>query len=117
MTPQTLGTIGIYLSAVFATAVFVAFVSLARFWRSKGGWHVFSSMAMIAWILDLTAAAHFADPPWFTWTRVATFTIGFPLVLAWQLWIVLDLQLLRRERGRKAYLEADSHPAAAEEAV
>jgi len=99
MTPQLLGTIGLYLSAVISTAGFLGFVMLARFWSSRGGWHVFWYMLMISWVLDLSSLAHFADPPWFVWLRVATFAVGMPFVLAWRNWIIFDLQLRSRKSG------------------
>lgn len=96
MTPQEIGTIGLYVSAVIATAGFAAFAATARFWASRGGWHVFWYMLMIAWVLDVSCVAHLFDPPWFTWLRVCTFAVGMPVVLAWRSWIIFDLQLLRR---------------------
>lgn len=107
MSPQTLGTIGVYLSAALATAGFVCFVTLARFWKSQGGWLVFWDLLLISWVLDLASIAHLADPPWFAWLRVATFAVGFPLVLAWRLWIILDLQVRQRRRVLKMYREPD----------
>lgn len=96
MTPQTLGTIGLYASAVISTVGFIGFTVMARFWHSRGGWHVFWYMLMISWVLDLSSISHIWDPPWFAWTRVVTFTIGMPFVLAWRSWIIFDLQLRRR---------------------
>lgn len=99
MTPQTLGTLGVYVCAVLATLGIISFATLARFWRSgRGGWLVFWDLFLIAWILDLSSIAHLFDPPWFAWTRAATFAIGFPAVLIWRLWIIFDLQLPRRKR-------------------
>lgn len=111
MTPQLLGTIGVYLSAAISTIGFIGFTVLARFWHSRGGWHVFWYMLMVAWVLDLSTISHLFDPPWFSWTRVATFAIGMPIVLAWRSWIIFDLQLRRRLQERGAYREADSRPA------
>jgi hypothetical protein len=113
VTPIQLGTIGIYLSAAMATAGFVGFASLARFWRSRAGWHVFWYMLMIAWVLDMSVVrVLFGDSPWFAWFRAATFAIGMPLVLGWRSWIVFDLQLFRRWHPRQmAYGEKDSRPA------
>ena len=101
MTPQAVGTLGVYVSAVIATVGFLGFVATARFWHARGGWHVFWYMLMIAWVLDLSSVSHLFDPPWFLWTRVATFAIGMPLVLAWRLWIIFDLQLLQRRNDRE----------------
>ena len=115
MTPQLLGTIGIHLSAVISTVGLVLFVGLARFWRSRGGWHVFWYMLMISWVLDLSSISHLFDAPWFVWLRVATFAVGMPLVLGWRSWIIFDLQLMRRWRTAQAYRKADSRPAAWEE--
>lgn len=99
MTPEQLGTIGVYLSASFATAGLAGLVLYARFWRSRGGWHVFWYMLMIAWVLDLAVARLlFGDAPWFAWLRAGTFAVGMPVVLAWRSWIVFDLQLMRRWR-------------------
>lgn len=111
MSPQTLGTAGIYLSAILATVGFVSFVTLARFWRSRGGWLVFWDLLLVAWVLDLSSVAHLFDPPWFVWLRVISFVVGFPLVLAWRSWIIFDLQVRRRPRGLKMYGVADSRPA------
>jgi len=96
VTPYLIGTIGIYASALIATVGFVAFVVTARFWESRGGWHVFWYMLVIAWVLDLSSIAHLFDPPWFTWMRVGTFAVGMPFVLAWRSWIIFDLQLRHR---------------------
>jgi FtsH-binding integral membrane protein len=116
VTPQQLGTIGVYVSAGISTAGFLGFALMARFWNSRGGWHVFWYMLMISWVLDLTTVAHLlGDSPWFAWLRAATFAIGMPLVLGWRSWLVFDLQLLHRYRRRKAYGEADSRPAGKEE--
>jgi hypothetical protein len=114
VTPQELGTIGIYVSAVIASAGVASFVLLARFWRSRGGWHVFWYMLMIAWVLDLSAIAHLFDPPWFEWLRLGTFAVGMPFVLAWRNWIIFDLQL-RQRLHPKAYGEFDSRPAGEED--
>ena len=97
MTPQMLGTIGIYVSAVIATVSLAVFALTARFWVSRGGWHVFWYMLVVAWVLDLSSIAHIFDPPWFVWLRVATFAVGMPFVLAWRSWIIFDLQLRRRD--------------------
>lgn len=97
MTPQEIGTIGLYVSAVIATAGFAIFAATARFWASRGGWHVFWYMLVIAWILDLSTIAHFVhDTAWFMWLRVLSLAIGLPAVLAWRSWIIFDLQLRRR---------------------
>lgn len=115
MTPMLLGTVGVLFSAVIATAGFVCYAATARFWHSRGGWHVFWYMLMIAWVLDLSSISHLFDPPWFAWLRVGTFAVGMPVVLAWQSWIIFDLQLWHRPRGPKAYREADSRPAGEQE--
>jgi hypothetical protein len=115
VTPELLGTIGVYLSAAMATVGFVGFALLARFWSSRGGWHVFWYMLVLAWVLDMGTVAHLFDPPWFTWLRVGTFTVGMPAVLAWRSWIIFDHQHRHRRRSRAAYGEADSRPAAREE--
>jgi len=96
MTPQEVGTFGLYLSAVIATIGFLGFALMARFWASRGGWHVFWYMLVIAWVLDMWSVAHLFDPPWFVWTRTLTFAVGFPIVLAWRSWLVFDLQLKGR---------------------
>lgn len=104
MTPDLLGTIGVYLSAIVSTVGFVAFVSLARFWRSRGGWHVFWFMLVITWILDLIVVRLIlGDAPWFAWLRAASFALGLPAVLGWRLWIIFDLQLRSRYRNLMAY--------------
>lgn len=103
MTPALLGTIGIYASAAIASTGFIGFALTARFWRSKGGWHVFWYMLVIAWVLDLSTIAHLWDPPWFVWLRVGTFAVGMPVVLAWRSWIIFDLQLRGRWRRIMAY--------------
>lgn len=91
------GTIGVYLSAAISSVGFVAFALTARFWASRGGWHVFWYMLMIAWVLDLSTISHFVrDTTWFAWLRVSTFAVGMPVVLAWRSWIIFDLQLRRR---------------------
>lgn len=97
MTPYLLGTIGVYVSAAVATIGFAGFAATARFWHSRGGWHVFWFMLVIAWVLDLSTIAHLVgDAPWFLWLRTGTFAIGMPFVLAWRSWIIFDLQLRRR---------------------
>jgi hypothetical protein len=97
VTPQGIGTIGLYVSAVIATVGFAVFAVTARFWASRGGWHVFWYMLVIAWILDLTTVAHFVHGhAWFMWLRVLSFAIGLPIVLAWRSWIIFDLQLRQR---------------------
>lgn len=108
MTPEQLGTIGIYLSAAISTIGFAVFALTARFWRSRGGWHVFWFMLMIAWVLDLSTIAHLFDPPWFAWLRVGTFAVGMPLVLGWRSWIIFDLQLRRRPRSGRRTVGADT---------
>lgn len=97
MTPELLGTIGVYLSASLATLSLIALVTLARFWRSRGGWFVFWDLLVVTWLLDMIAVVDlFGDANWFVWLRVGTFALGFPLVLGWRLWIILDLQLRQR---------------------
>ncbi len=114
MTPQLLGTIGVYLSAAVSTAGFVAFALTARFWSSRGGWHVFWYMLVITWVLDLVVVRYLVgDAPWFAWFRAVTFAIGMPLVLGWRSWIIFDLQI--RHRNDRAYRKADSRSAEREE--
>lgn len=97
MTPTHVGTLGVYASAAIATAGFLAFVLSARFWASRGGWHVFWYMLVIAWVLDLVVIRDlFGDAPWFAWLRAITFSIALPFVLGWRSWIIFDLQLRRR---------------------
>lgn len=104
MTPDLLGTIGVFVSAAISTAGFIAFVTLARFWRSRGGWHVFWYMLIIAWVLDLIVVRYlFGDALWFAWVRAVLFAVGFPVVLGWRLWIIFDLQLRRRYRKMMSY--------------
>lgn len=104
MTPDLLGTVGVYLSAAVSTAGFVTFVSLARFWRSRGGWHVFWFMLVISWILDLIVVRLIlGDAPWFAWLRATSFALGMPAVLGWRLWIIFDLQIRGRGRDLMAY--------------
>lgn len=98
MTPQILGTVGLYASAAISTLAFGGFVTLARFWHSRGGWLVFWDLLIVTWVLDLGTLAHLFDPPWFTWLRIGTFAVGLPLVLGWRCWIIFDLQLRRRWR-------------------
>lgn len=106
MTPLELGTIGVYLSALLSTTGFIGFVTLARFWQSRGGWLVFWDLFLVTWVLDLASVSHLFDPPWFAWTRVGTFAFGFPIILAWRAAIVFDLQLPSRQRRPPAYREA-----------
>lgn len=97
MTPHEIGTFGLYASAVIATIGFSAFAITARFWASRGGWHVFWYMLVIAWILDLNTLAHLVgDSILFMWLRVLSLAIGLPFVLAWRSWIIFDLQLRQR---------------------
>jgi hypothetical protein len=104
MTPEQLGTVGVNASAAIATVGFAGFVSLARFWRSRGGWHVFWYMLVIAWVLDLAVIREiFGDSLWFAWLRAGSLAIGMPIVLGWRLWIIFDLQLRRRYRELMAY--------------
>jgi FtsH-binding integral membrane protein len=111
VTPTLLGTIGLFVSAVIATIGFTGFALMARFWTSRGGWHVFWFMLVLAWVLDLAAVAHlFHEHPWFTWLRVGSFAFGMPIVLAWRSWIIFDLQLFRRRQARSAYGDPDSRP-------
>lgn len=110
MTPTQVGTFGVYASAIVSTVGFLGFATLARFWSSRGGWHVFWYMLMIAWVLDLSSISHLFDPPWFVWLRVGTFAVGMPLVLAWRSWLVFDLQLRGRRHQKAAYREADDRP-------
>ena len=106
MTPYLLGNIGVVASAAIATVGLVGFVSLARFWRSRGGWHVFWYMLVIAVVLDLVLVRLvFGDSPWFAWLRAGIFAFGMPLVLGWRLWIIFDLQLRRRYRKLLAYAD------------
>lgn len=111
MTPESVGTFGLYLSAAIASIGFAGFVLLARFWSSRGGWHVFWYMLMVAWVLDLAVLSHYGDPLWFVWLRVGTFAVGMPIVLAWQTWLVFDLQWFRRRRADGRTVRVDSHPA------
>jgi hypothetical protein len=116
VTPDLLGTIGLFLSAALATAGFVGFTALARFWRSQGGWHVFWYMLVVMWVLDLSVVrVLFGDTSWFAWLRAGSLAVGLPLVLAWRAWIIFDLQLLRRLRQAGAYRKADSQMAGEEE--
>jgi hypothetical protein len=117
VTPELVGTIGVYLSALISTVGFAVFAVSARFWKSRGGWHVFWYMLMIAWVLDLSTIAHLFDAPWFVWLRVATFAVGMPVVLAWRSWIIFDLQLRRRYRFLEAYGGRRHPPQQKEEAV
>lgn len=97
MTPQFVGTVGVFVSAAIATVGFIGFATLARFWTSRGGWHVFWFMLVIAWVLDLAVArVLFGDSSWFAWLRAVSFAVGMPFVLAWRSWLVFDLQLRRR---------------------
>lgn len=115
MTPEQLGTIGVNVSATLATLSMIGLVSLARFWRSRGGWFVFWDLMMVTWILDMIVVVDlFGDSPWFMWLRVGAFAVGFPLVLGWRLWIILDLQLRSRYRKYVAYREG-RHPDEEEE--
>jgi uncharacterized membrane protein len=117
VTPQLLGTIGVFLSAALSSIGFVLFTALARFWHSRGGWHVFWYMLMITWVLDLVVIRSlFGDAPWFAWLRAGTFAVGMPLVLGWRSWIIFDLQIRRRFRRITMYGKTDSRPAAEEEA-
>lgn len=116
MTPTQLGTTGLYVSAVIASIGFIGFALLARFWQSRGGWHVFWYMLVIAWILDLNCVAHaFHHEQWFSWLRASSLAIGLPLVLGWRSWMIFDLQLFHRRRRGVAYREADSKPDEQEE--
>jgi len=115
VTPQMLGTVGVFLSAALSTAGFAIFATTARFWHSRGGWHVFWFMLILAWVLDLAVIRTlFGDVPWFAWLRAGTFAVGMPLVLGWRSWIIFDLQFLRRHRQVGAYREADGRPAGRE---
>lgn len=117
MTPETLGTVGLYLSAAAASVGFVGFAMLARFWRSRGGWHVFWYMLMVAWVLDLIVVRYlFGDAPWFAWLRAGTFAVGVPAVLGWRSWIIFDLQMRHRRGepvayggGRQRLIEEEKH--------
>lgn len=104
MSPVQLGNVGVDLSALAATSGLAGFVLLARFWRSRGGWHVFWYMLVLAWTLDLAVVRMlFGDSPWFAWLRAVTFTVGMPTVLVWRSWIIFDLQLRRRLTQMMAY--------------
>lgn len=116
MTPTQLGTFGLFASAVIATIGFFGFAFLARFWTSRGGWHVFWFMLVIAWLLDLNCVYHlFRDEPWFAWLRASSLAIGLPFVLGWRSWIIFDLQLFQRRRRGVAYGRNESRRPAEEE--
>lgn len=109
MTPTQLGTVGLFLSAAIATIGFLGFAFLARFWTSRGGWHVFWFMLVIAWLLDLNCFYHFFDGQlWYAWLRAGSLAIGLPFVLGWRSWIIFDLQLFHRRRRGVAYREPDN---------
>lgn len=115
MTPQLLGTLGVYASAIISTIGFIGFALLARFWTSRGGWHVFWFMAVIAAVLDLIVLRYlFGDTNWFAWLRTGVFAVGMPIVLGWRTWLIFDAQLFRRDRYPSAYAER-AHPAQKEE--
>lgn len=104
MTPELLGTIGVFASAAVSTVGFIGFTTLARFWHSRGGWHVFWYMLMISWVLDLAVVRIlFGDSSWFAWLRAASLAVGLPLVLGWRSWIIFDLQLRQGYRKLMAY--------------
>lgn len=111
MTPDEVGTVGIYCSAIIATIGFAAFAITARFWASRGGWHVFWYMLVIAWALDMAVIRDlFGDSTWFAWLRAVTFLFAVPFVLAWRSWIIFDLQLRHRlEAYRGHRQEEDAH--------
>lgn len=117
MTPEVVGTIGLFLSVAIATTGFLAFALMARFWTSRGGWHVFWYMLVIGWVLDLAAISHlFREHLWFDWLRTLSFALGMPVVLAWRFWIIFDLQLLRRRQvPQERTVMLDSLPADKEE--
>jgi hypothetical protein len=116
VTSTQLGTIGLFVSAVIATIGFVGFAVLARFWRSRGGWHVFWFMLVIAWILDLNSFYHFFNgDSTYAWLRASSLAFGLPFVLGWRSWIIFDLQLFHRRRRGVAYRDTDSRRPAAEE--
>lgn len=108
MTPIEVGTVGVVVSAVLSTVGFCSFLTLATFWRSKGGWFVFWDLLMVTWVLDLSSIAHIWNPTWFAWTRLVTFAIGFPILLGWRCWIIFDLQLWGPRREFRAYRKPDT---------
>lgn len=106
MTPHALGTIGIFASAFIATGGFLGFALMARFWTSRGGWHVFWFMLVIAWVLDLIVVRSLVgDSPWFAWVRAVSFAVGMPFVLGWRSWLIFDLQWFQRRRRQVAYAD------------
>ena len=116
MTPEQVATVGVYVSAAFSSLSTISFVTFARFWRSQGGWFVFWDLLIVTWILDMVVVVDlFGDTSWFAWLRLGTFAVGFPVVLGWRLWIILDLQIRSRYRKVMAYREGRHRPVPEEE--
>lgn len=97
---QEVGTYGVYVSAALATLNVVSFAVLARFWRSRGGWHMFCDMLVLAWILDMIVTRVLVgDDRWLAWVRTLSFAVGLPVMMIWRFWIIFDLQVRARNRG------------------
>jgi hypothetical protein len=101
------GNIGLIVSAALTTAAVCAYavrgmggLRTLPWWRTPFGLHIMCFMAAFAVVLDeaavylITTRAVLVEVvpfhvDWFAWTRVISYIILIPAVLAWRLWIIL----------------------------
>jgi len=101
---RILGNLLLLLSALLATGFVVVYWITAPWWRTAMGRNVFSLMAVIAAVLDLSVIRVFlpvtADVLWFGILRLIVFAF-VPVVLALRLWLLIKIQIRDRRRERR----------------
>ena len=106
---QTIGTIGLAVGAVAATAFVVLYHLAARWWKSEEGWHLMSFTAALAAVFDwLVVRTLTVDPrPMSIGTGLirASIYCTVAALLVWRLWLLYRLQirpgLRKRERNSR----------------
>lgn len=105
---DSVGGAGYFVATLGANLFIILYAVLARFWKSKSGWHIFSFMMSITLLMNHgVASIFFPEYPGREWVRASLFPV-LAVVIWWRVLILVSVQIQKRKEPYRGDLESVS---------
>jgi hypothetical protein len=98
---DSVGNAGYFAAVVGANLFVILYSTLAKFWKTASGWHIFSFMVVIALIMNHSVVGiYFPDYPGRDIVRAILYPC-LAAVIFWRVVILIMVQFDKRHRARE----------------
>lgn len=102
---DSIGGAGYFVATLGANLFIILYSVLARFWKTKSGWHIFSFMMSITLLMNHgVVSIFFPGYPGREWVRALLFPI-LAVVIWWRVLILVNVQIQKRKETYQGNLE------------